>query len=455
MVTGGHDRGAVLADGDGAHLAQVVQAHLVERHGPVFRHQGGAGEDGDVLQGRLATLAEGRCPHRRHLQDAAVLVHHQGGEGFPIHLFRQDHQGLAGPGHCFQHGHQVGDGADLAVGDQQQRVLELAHAAITVGDEIGGAVAPIEGHALGDFQLGGQALALLHGDHAIGGDLLHGLGDHLPHFLVATGAHGGHLADGVPGHGAGVGFDALHQLSHGLVHAAAHAHGVGAGGHVAQALTGHGLGQNRGGGGAVAGLVLGLGGHLQQQFGADVLERILEFDFLGDGDAVIHDVRGAELLLQHHVPALGADGDLDRIGQGVDTALEGGAGGVGEQQQLGHGARQHREEPWPQAPMPSGGLAGGESRMPGWGRLHPPAPLDRVPPMEDSITEVLTDALADPAAGSNLMVFLLVAGLGLGMALIYVPLRIFLTMTARSRRLKLLQRIRRLREELAQPVSNA
>jgi hypothetical protein len=67
----------------------------------------------------------------------------------------------------------------------------------------------------------------------------------------------------------------------------------------------------------------------------------------------------------------------------------------------------------------------------------------------------LSDALADPAAGSNLMVFLLVAGLGLGMALIYVPLRIFLTMTARSRRLKLLQRIRRLREELAQPVSNA
>jgi hypothetical protein len=75
--------------------------------------------------------------------------------------------------------------------------------------------------------------------------------------------------------------------------------------------------------------------------------------------------------------------------------------------------------------------------------------------MEDSITEVLSDALADPAAGSNLMVFLLVAGLGLGMALIYVPLRIFLTMTARSRRLKLLQRIRRLREELAQPVTNA
>ncbi len=80
--------------------------------------------------------------------------------------------------------------------------------------------------------------------------------------------------------------------------------------------------------------------------------------------------------------------------------------------------------------------------------------------MEDSISDALaeglngplTDAMADPTAGSNAMAFLIVAGLGLGMALIYVPLRIFLTATARSRRLRLLQRIRRLREELTQPV---
>ena len=80
--------------------------------------------------------------------------------------------------------------------------------------------------------------------------------------------------------------------------------------------------------------------------------------------------------------------------------------------------------------------------------------------MEDSISDALaeglngplSDAMADPTAGSNAMAFLIVAGLGLGMALIYVPLRIFLTGTARSRRLRLLQRIRRLREELTQPV---
>ena len=83
--------------------------------------------------------------------------------------------------------------------------------------------------------------------------------------------------------------------------------------------------------------------------------------------------------------------------------------------------------------------------------------------MDDSFRDALAlgleaplrEALADPAAGSNVMAFLLVAGLGLGMALIYVPLRLFLTITARSRRLRLLQRIRRLREELGQPLSSS
>jgi len=99
-----------------------------------------------------------------------------------------------------------------------------------------------------------------------------------------------------------------------------------------------------------------------------------------------------------------------------------------------------------------------------WGKPNRPVPRpgppDRVCPMEESFSEALaesingplTEVLADPAAGSNVMAFLLVAGLGLVMALIYVPLRLFLTITARSRRLRLLQRIRRLREELAQPV---
>jgi hypothetical protein len=46
------------------------------------------------------------------------------------------------------------------------------------------------------------------------------------------------------------------------------------------------------------------------------------------------------------------------------------------------------------------------------------------------------------------MTFLVLLALGVLMAVIYLPLRVYLTLTARSRRLKLLQRIRRLRQQL-------
>ncbi len=59
-------------------------------------------------------------------------------------------------------------------------------------------------------------------------------------------------------------------------------------------------------------------------------------------------------------------------------------------------------------------------------------------------------ALADSANG---MVFLLITVLGVLMAIVYVPIRLFLTLTARSRRLRLLQKIRRLRDEISQSLT--
>ncbi|MCP9884475.1 hypothetical protein KBY97_04950 [Synechococcus sp. ATX 2A4] len=73
--------------------------------------------------------------------------------------------------------------------------------------------------------------------------------------------------------------------------------------------------------------------------------------------------------------------------------------------------------------------------------------------LSTSLAGALSDAASDPTmAATSAMAFLLIAGLGLLMALVYVPIRLFLTITARSRRLRLLQRIRRLRDELVQPI---
>jgi hypothetical protein len=77
--------------------------------------------------------------------------------------------------------------------------------------------------------------------------------------------------------------------------------------------------------------------------------------------------------------------------------------------------------------------------------------------MEDILQQTLEEAISesglDPSSTTNGMVFLVITTLGLAMALVYIPIRLFLTITARSRRLKLLQKIRRLREDLRQPIA--
>jgi len=55
---------------------------------------------------------------------------------------------------------------------------------------------------------------------------------------------------------------------------------------------------------------------------------------------------------------------------------------------------------------------------------------------------------------TNNLIFTLTAFLAIVMTLVYFPLRFFLTLTARSRRLKLLQKIRWLRDELGQPYES-
>jgi hypothetical protein len=55
-----------------------------------------------------------------------------------------------------------------------------------------------------------------------------------------------------------------------------------------------------------------------------------QFDFLGDGDAVLGDARGAERLVDDDVAALGAERDLHRVGEDVDAAQHALAGVGGE-----------------------------------------------------------------------------------------------------------------------------
>src|SRR5690606_24978981 len=104
------------------------------------------------------------------------------------------------------------------------------------------------------------------------------------------------------------------DVGDGEVDAALQVHRVHAGGDGLVAFLNDRLSEHGRGGGTVTGLVIGLGSGFANELGAHVLVLVLQFDFLGDGDAVLGDARSAERLVDHDVATLGAERYLHRIG---------------------------------------------------------------------------------------------------------------------------------------------
>ena len=198
-------------------------------------------------------------------------------------------------------------------------------------------VALVEAHALDEVHLDAEGLALFDGDHTVLADLVDRLGDHGADLGVGR-RDGGDVGDLflVVVDPLGAVEDRFATGGDAGLDAPLERHGIGAGGHVAQALVDHGPREDGGGGGAVAGDVVGLLGDLFDQLGADALVGVFEVDFLGDRHAVVGDGGSAPLLGQHHVAALRAEGDSYRIGELVHAPLEAAAGLFVELDDLGH-----------------------------------------------------------------------------------------------------------------------
>ncbi len=109
----------------------------------------------------------------------------------------------------------------------------------------------------------------------------------------------------------------------GLLDAALELHRVGAGDDVLRAFAEDRLCEHGRRRGAVTSDVRRLARDFAHHLRAHVLERILEIDFLGDGNAVLGDGGGTELLVEHDVAALRAERHLDGVREGIDAAQDG------------------------------------------------------------------------------------------------------------------------------------
>ncbi len=295
-----HNDGVLLVHLHLAGAAQLVNGGVLQIQAHFLRDDLAAGQGGNVHQHLLAAVTEAGSLYGHAHKGAPQAVENQGGQGLALNVLSNNQQLFAGLDNLLQQGQNLLDIGNLLVSNQDVGLIQISHHLVRVCGHIGGHIAPVEHHALNHLAVGLGGLALLHSDNTVRGDLLHGVSNQLAN-LVAAGGNSGHAGNV-------------------LLHALAQHHGVGSGGHVLHALPDQGLGQQGGGGGAVASHIIGLGGNLFHQLGAHVLISVLQLHLFGNGHTVIGNQGGAELLIQHHVAALGAQGDFHSVGQLVDAA---------------------------------------------------------------------------------------------------------------------------------------
>src|SRR5690606_18785142 len=326
----------VLARADALGAAELGEADVLELVAELLADDLTAGDGSDVAEHLLAAVAEAGGLDGEHVERATQLVEHQRGERLALDVLGDDQERLAGLDDLLEYGQEVLQRADLLLVDEDVGVLEHRLHRVGVGDEVGADVALVELHALDDVELGVEGLRLLDGDDAVAADLVHSLGDELADGGLVRGDRGD-LGDGLAVlDAAGHALDALDCGLDGLLDTALEGERAGAGGDVPQALADDRLAEHGGGGGAVTGDLVRLAGDLDEELGADVLDRVLELDVLGDGHAVLGDRRAAELLLQDDVAPLRPERDLDGVRDGVDAAFESAARVFLVDQVLGH-----------------------------------------------------------------------------------------------------------------------
>ncbi len=228
------------------------------------------------------------------------------------------------------------DRGDLAVHDEQVGILENRFLALWIGHEVRREEALVELHALGELELEPEGVGLLDRDGPVLADLVDRICENLADGDIRC-RDGSDLRDLLTTLDfSGLVLDRLDRCSNSLLDATLQRHRVGSGCHVAKSLAHQRLGEHRRGGRPVACHVVGLRRDFLHELGAHVLEMVLELYVTGDRDTVVGNRRRTELLVEHDVAALRAEGHLDSVGELVDADLQPAPRMLVENKHLGH-----------------------------------------------------------------------------------------------------------------------
>src|SRR6185437_4777111 len=161
------DGGVLLVDADLLAGAEHVEGYALELDAELLADQLALGEDRDVLEHRLAAIAEAGSLHRRDLEATAQLVDDQGGQRLALDVLGDDEEGLARLHHRLEDRQQGLQARQLLLVQEDERVFEDRRHLLGIGDEIRAQVAAIELHALDDVELGLHGFRLFDRDDAL------------------------------------------------------------------------------------------------------------------------------------------------------------------------------------------------------------------------------------------------------------------------------------------------
>ncbi len=337
--------------------------HVGERQPGILGDHLAAGERREVAEVLDPAVAEPGRARRHGLERAVAVVRHQHPERASVDLLGQDHERPRVLHDEVERRQEV-----TRVGDRPRRhqhvwVVEHGLHAVLVAHHVWRHPAVLDHHALDEVDRDPRDVALLDRHDTLGADVRQRLRHRLADLLVlgrdrrdvaqrVTALDGPRAASQLGAHARDRFLDPASQQ-----------HRVGAVLEREHPLAHDRLREQRGRGGAVAGQVAGAVGDLAHQLRTHVLVLVAELDLAGDRDAVVRDDRRTREALEHDVAALGAQRDLDRVGELVDAGLQKLPRLMIEEQSLAH----------------RGGLLGSRLRR-GRGCRGPAAGLRRDPP---------------------------------------------------------------------------
>mmetsp|Transcript_653 Transcript_653/g.1801 ORF Transcript_653/g.1801 Transcript_653/m.1801 type:complete len:467 (-) Transcript_653:527-1927(-) len=181
VLASGDDGGGFLADHNALSSAEHLGGYLLHGEAELLRHEGRARQHRDVLHVHPTPVAKAGSLDGHHIEHTAHLVKDKRGESLARHVVGDDHERLLELDYCLEEGDHLAHVGELAVRDQDARLVQLRALRLLVLDEVGRRVATVDLHPLGEVDLVGQHLPVLDGGGAEGAHLLEGGGDDAAH----------------------------------------------------------------------------------------------------------------------------------------------------------------------------------------------------------------------------------------------------------------------------------